>query len=163
MSTLYELTGEYLYLYDLLSQGEIDESIFNDSVEGAMLEERLEEKADGYGMIIKTLEADAKAAKAEADRLAERAKSFSNSASRTRERLYEAMKVMNRNKIKTPLFSFNIQNNASSVSIADDAVIPNEYINITVSPNRKAIKEALEKGVTIQGCELKTSQSLRIR
>jgi len=114
-------------------------------------------------MVIKSLEADAVAAKTESDRLATRAKSFSSNAAEVRKRLYEAMKALNHEKIKTPLFNFAIQQNPVSVSIADGAVIPTEYMRITESPDKTAIKSALEKGMVIQGCELTRSESLRIR
>jgi len=163
MATLYELETEYRYLYDLLSQGEIDEQTFNDSIEGAMLNERIEEKAEGYAQIIRSLEADKDAVKAEAKRLSDRATAYENNAKRLRERLQEAMVSTKRTNFKTLLFSFAIQNNPKSVSIADDAVIPKDYLRITESPDRTAIKAALEKGITVPGCVLTQSTSLRIR
>ena len=163
MSRLYELVGEWEYLYNLLSQGEIDEQVMADSLEGMGWEENLEENAEYCGRTIRSFEADAAAAKSESDRLSKRAKTFENAAKRAKDRLHEAMVSMNLDKIKTPLFGFSIANNAVSVSISDDAVIPEGYMRITSSPDKTAIKEALQNGEVISGCTLVQSQSLRMR
>ena len=52
MSTLYEITGDYLRLLEMLEEEEaIDSKTFADTLEG--IEGELEDKADGYARVIK--------------------------------------------------------------------------------------------------------------
>lgn len=52
MSTLYEITGDYLRLLEMLEEEEsIDPQAFNDTLEG--IEGEFEIKADNYARIIK--------------------------------------------------------------------------------------------------------------
>jgi len=157
------MTAEFLSLYNLLSQGEIDEQAVADTLECIGWEEGFESKCESYGMVIRSLEADASVAKAESDRLDARAKAFTSNAARVRERLFEAMVVTGHEKVKTPLFSFAIQNNPESLKISDDAIIPEEYMKVTEAIDRTAVKTALQKGIAIHGCSLERSKSLRIR
>lgn len=62
--TLYEMTANAIYLYDLLSNGDIDEQTVNDSLEGMDVAGKLED----YCKVIRQFEADAAAYKAEKDR-----------------------------------------------------------------------------------------------
>ncbi|MCW1085656.1 siphovirus Gp157 family protein, partial [Streptococcus anginosus] len=54
MSTLYELTGQYLTIYEM----DIDEQTKQDTLEGMDWEEDFVNKAEGYVKVIKNLEAD---------------------------------------------------------------------------------------------------------
>ena len=54
MANLYELTGDFLTLMDMLEDEECDEQCIMDTLES--VEYEIEEKADGYAKIIKSLE-----------------------------------------------------------------------------------------------------------
>ena len=59
MSTLYEITGQYLELLDMLQNSDdIEGEILKDTLEG--IEGELEVKAENYAKIIKELTLDAK-------------------------------------------------------------------------------------------------------
>ena len=55
MSTLYELTNDYLTLLDMAEDPDIDEQALIDTMEG--IEGEIEIKADGYARVMKQLEA----------------------------------------------------------------------------------------------------------
>ena len=57
MANIYELTGQFLQLLDMLEDEEVDEQVIMDTLES--VEYEIEDKADGYAKIIKALEADA--------------------------------------------------------------------------------------------------------
>ena len=58
MSTLYEITGDYLRLLEMLEEEEnIDLQAFADTLEG--IEGEFEMKADGYARVLKELAAEA--------------------------------------------------------------------------------------------------------
>ena len=50
---LYELTGQFLELLDMLEDEEVDEQVIMDTLES--VEYEIEDKADGYAKIIKAL------------------------------------------------------------------------------------------------------------
>ena len=72
MSTLYELTEQYQQLLQLLEDPDEDPRVIADTMEG--IEGELEDKADGYGRIIRQLEAESASLKAEEERLARKRK-----------------------------------------------------------------------------------------
>ena len=55
--TLYELTNDYMNLLELAEDPDIDEQAFLDTLEG--IDGALEDKAEGYAKVIRTLEGDA--------------------------------------------------------------------------------------------------------
>ncbi|MCL2392929.1 MAG: siphovirus Gp157 family protein [Oscillospiraceae bacterium] len=164
MSTLYELSNEFKYVYDMLSQGEIDDNAFNDTLEGINFKDRFEEKADGYAKIIAMVKADAAAADAESKRLSERKKAFENNAERMRRRLFEAMKMTGNLKFKTALFSFSVSKSPPSIQIDDGAKIPKKYY-VSKAPeiSKSLLKEAIASGAKIKGVSLVQSEKLTIK
>lgn len=71
---------------------------------------------DNAMKVVRTLEAQAKAAKDEADRLSDRAASFTNHAKRLRGYILPALEAMG-GRCKTALFSFSVQHR-TSVAVA---------------------------------------------
>ena len=69
---LYELTEQYLALQEMAYDPEVDEQVFQDTMEGLWGE--IEDKADGYAKIILGMKADIEALRAEEMRLAARRK-----------------------------------------------------------------------------------------
>lgn len=128
MSALYELTGQYEYLMDCLYDEDYDEQTLIDTLDG--IEGEIEEKAEGYAKILKQLEKDAAAYKAEEQRMAERRKALERRQDWLKNQLYRAMKATGRTKFKTALFSFGIQKNGGKRALTIDAPdqVPAEYL-----------------------------------
>lgn len=76
MAALYELTSEFLQLMDMLEDEECDEQCIMDTLES--VEYEIEDKADGYAKIIKSLESNVDGLSKEADRLITRKKTYEN-------------------------------------------------------------------------------------
>lgn len=145
MSALYEITGDYLRLLDMLEEGdEIDRRTILDTLEG--IEGEFEEKADNYARIIRDLESEARKYKDEADRMQEKARALSNNGKKMRACLYESMKATEKTKFKTELFSFCIRKNGGKrpVRLIDGKRVPKRYMKMV--PDDEAIREALESG-----------------
>ena len=159
---IYDLTSEYLELLNMLEDPEVDEDVIRDTLEG--LDGELEAKADGYAMILKNLEADAKAIKAEEDRLYSRRKSIENRMAYLKANLQTMMELTGKVKFKTPLFSFGIQKNPPKVVITDESRIGHDYL-IPQPPkvDTQAIKAALNEGFCFDWAHLEQTESLRIR
>ena len=165
MSTLYELTSDYEALLTMAEDPDIDEQAFLDTLEG--IDGAIEDKADNYARVIRTLEADAAACDAEAKRLRNKKQTIENNIKRMKSALQYSMQVTGKVKFKTALFSFGIRKNPPSVVIdtANVRDFPDEYI-IESEPilDKKALKDALKAGEDLTGlCHLEQSESLSIR
>ena len=165
MATLYELTSDYTELLTLAEDPDIDEQAFLDTLES--IEGELEDKADNYAKVIRSLEADAAACDAEAKRLRAKKQTIENNVKRMKGALQYAMQTTGKVKFKTPLFSFGIRKNPASVVIdtANVRDFPDEYI-IESEPilDKKALKDALKAGEDLTGlCHLEQTESLQIR
>lgn len=166
MLTLYELTQEYTELLAMLEDPEMDEQVIADTLEG--LSGEIEAKADGYARVIKQMDADSKAIKAEEERLYNRRKSLENRISYLKSRLQFAMELTGSTKIKTELFNIGIQKNPAKVVIDDPTKIPEGFL-IPQDPkvDTAAIKESLksedEAPIWDGIAHLEQSESLRIR
>lgn len=152
MAKLYELTGELLKLMDSLYDDDIDEQELILRCES--LEVEFEEKAEGYAMIIRSLESDIDGLDNEIKRIAGRKSALTNKVSLLKNNLENAMKITGNTKFKTALFSFGIQKNPPSVKISDDALFGQWIIDnkredfLTYKKpeiNKTAIKEAIMK------------------
>ena len=164
--TLYELTGQYRPLYEMLSAGDIDEQTFRDTIESCGLDEAIEDKADNYAYVIKQMEADVSVIEQEVARLNARKYSLVSNAQRVRHNLQEAMYAIGKTRIHTPRFTFNVQPNPPSVVIDADAQLPDEFMRVIPErrePDKTAIKDALKEGRAVEGCRLEQKESLRIR
>lgn len=145
MSRLYELTGEYLELLDMLQNCDaIEEEVLKDTLEG--IEGEIEVKADNYAKIIKELTLDAKKYEEEKKRLEINQRVLENRAERLKEHLYNSMLATGKTKFKTDLFSFGIQKNGGlqPLAIIPDVEIPDQYLK--KEPDNTKIREALKKG-----------------
>lgn len=154
MSTLYEITGDYLRLLEMLEEEEsIDEQAFKDTLEG--IEGEFEIKADGYARVLKELNAESLKFKAEIERMTAKMNAIDNNRTRLKMHLYDSMKATGKLKFKTDLFSFGIQKNGGlqPMEIVPDMEIPDEYCR--KEPDNSKIREALKNGAELPFAVLK--------
>lgn len=115
MLSLYDLSQEGIEISEMLTEamGELTPEI-EKRIDAVLLNgpERIEAAA----MVVKQLEAGAKACEDEADRLRERAKSFSDNASSLKKRMCFALDAAFHGKVKTPLFSIWNQTSADTTT-----------------------------------------------
>lgn len=163
--TIYEITNDYLQLMQMMEDPELDPKTLADTMEG--IEGELEDKAESYGKIIKNIEGDIVALKAEKERLTKKIQTEENNLKRLKETLQFSMEATGKSKIKTSLFSFSIRKNAPAV-VMDEPYIENvperflKYSDPTI--NRTAIKEAIQNGEDLEGlAHLEQSKSLTIK
>ena len=158
---LYTLTSNYSQVLDLIDEG-AEMMCLQDTLDS--LTDAIEDKAENIAKIIKTIDAEAAALKVEEKRLADRRKSLENRSKGLKDYLQSNLETVGLKKLKGKLFSFNIQKNQASLHIVDMDKIP---INYWVVPepvlDNASIKEALKTGLSVDGAELKVSESLRIR
>ena len=145
MSTLYELTGEYLALSDMLLDEEVDEQTVIDTLEGVKGE--IEIKAEGYVKVLRSIESQAETYAKEAEAFTKKATTAKNRAESLKKALFNAMTEMNLPEIKTDLFKLKIVNNGGSqpMEVTEDIdKIPDDFIRIKKEADKKAIGEYLK-------------------
>lgn len=161
--TLYEMTEDYKALLAMAEDPDTDPEIIKDTMEG--MEGAIEEKAEGYAIVMKELETSEMALKNEIDRLNARRLTISNNIRCMKLALQEAMETTGKTKFKTTLFSFGIQKNPPSVVLdVDPGVLPDKYL-IPQAPkvDKTKIKDDLKAGIDIGVAHLEQTESLRIR
>ena len=165
MATLYELTGDYLTLLDMMDDPDVDPEVLADTMEG--IEGELKIKADNYAKVLKNLDSEVDSIKNEITRLQARKKAIENNSARLKRSLQDSMVAVGETKFRTDLFSFNIQKNPAKVVMDETDImnIPLEYLTVQLpTVNKKAIQEALKDGVDLTGiAHFEQDSSLRIR
>lgn len=160
MSTLYELTGQYLALMEIAE--EADPDILRDTLEA--LDGEIEEKADNCAKVIKNLEGQADALDKEIDRLQRKKSGINNSIKSIKSNLERSMLVTGKRKFKTLLFSFGIQKNPPTISVVNEAAIPENFWK-QQDPvlDKKALMAFIKENGPTEYAQLTQGESLRIR
>lgn len=120
------------------------------------------DKIEATALYLRELDAEAKAAKEEADRMLARVKSMQKRSDYLKAMLLEALHATG--KVKTGRVTVSIRT-TKAVEIAEGADLPEAYTTVktTVSPNKVAIKQALLDGVEVPGCHIEERESVQIR
>lgn len=120
------------------------------------------EKIEATALYLRELDAEAKAAKDEADRMIARVKSMQKRSDYLKAMLLDALHATG--KVKTGRVTVSIRT-TKAVEIAEGADLPEAYTTVktTVSPNKVAIKQALLDGVEVPGCHIEERESVQIR
>ena len=145
MSTMYELTADYLAVLSMATDGETPPEAIADTLEAIGGE--IEIKAENSAVIMQELNAEAAKLDAEIKRLTARKKSLETNADAIKERVYNAMKATGKEKFKTTLFSFSIGKNPVKLVIDDIDKIPKKYlIPQPAKIDNATLKEVLKTG-----------------
>ena len=125
---------------------------------------QLESKSIAYLEVIKDRTAYINSAKEEIKRLQSIVKANDNLVNRLKENILTAVKTFGDFEVGFVKFSIR---KSTSVSVLADMVnaLPMEYksVKIVESPDKKAIKEALLSGISLDGCELLSNDNLNIK
>lgn len=164
MTALYLLTQEFREAAEKLADADLPDEVIADTLES--LQFPIEEKAKNVAMVIRNIEASAKAIKEAADAMILRAKSEESRAKNLKGYLQSAMEATGITKIESPYFVISLRNNPESVVIDAESQIPADYmreIPASYSPDRILIKKAIQDGYEVPGCHLTRTQSLQIK
>lgn len=126
------------------------------------VEAEASEKIEATALYLRELDAEAKAAKDEADRMIARVKSMQKRSDYLKSMLLDALHATG--KVKTARVTVSIRT-TKAVEIAEGADLPEAYTTVktTVSPNKTAIKDALSAGIEVPGCHIEERESVQIR
>lgn len=167
--TLYELTKEQQYLYDLLANGEaIDmETGEIDPVVEEQLKinnEQIDEKIKAWGIVFKQLLADAKMLKDEEEAISIRRKRADRHAELLKNRLENYMILLGKPQFKDTKVDISFRK-AKKVEIVNEKLLPEEYLSVktTITPAKTLIMNALKEGKEVQGATLVETQNIQIK
>ena len=165
MASLYELSADYAALLDAYDMEEAEE-VKNEIISQlANTEGAIEDKADVYAKIIRMKEEEAKAFKAEADRLTARKRAAENMVARLKDALLGAMTLTGTQEIKTSIGKWRLQMNPLSCDVVDIDKVPMQY---HIKQEDKIDKKGLidyykQTGEIIDGVTFKQEQGIRFR
>lgn len=165
---LYELTNDYLALMQAIDNDEIPEEAIADTLEA--ITAGIEEKADSIACLLKNLDADIIAIKAEEDRLAERRKAKEKSHERIKQYLADTLLQAGLTSIETARNRITFRK-SEKVELSDAAAFVewaqssrDDLLTYSVpKANLTAIKKALKEGAEIVGAELRVNQNIQIK
>lgn len=154
--TLYDLTTEMLELSDLLTSGDIDDQTYADTLESLQFD--TEAKLEGYAKLIRSMEAEAEAYKAEAERFTAKRKARENAAARLKERIAFHLSSTGQTAAKAGLFSWTLRT-SKAVAITDESALPLSCLRHKVEPDKTAIRERLDAGELVPGACIEERKS----
>ena len=159
--TLYEMEQRYRSFLDMAEEGELSEEALQDMREYLLTD--IAEKLEGYGCVLKQLQADAEAVKAEKLRLAGKQASLEKNIDRLRETMKDAMLLTDQRKVKTALFTFSTTTRLKTIVDVEESKIPPQWQKVTIKADTKGIEEYLKAGHEVPWAHLEQVQSLTVR
>jgi len=160
---IYDIKNEYqLIITDIINN---DGEITPDQETALKINRAdLETKGINYAYVIKQLEADCEAIDLEVKRLNALKKVRSNAAERLKANISSAMLLFEVEEIKTPLIKLNFRN-SESVEITNEAQLAEKFITTktVITPDKKAIKEAIKAGEFVEGATISYNKNLQIK
>jgi len=161
-TSLYQISQEYIAGFLALSDMELDEQTFLDTIDGMTGE--FEGKAVNVAKFFGNLDAEASAIKEAESLMARRRRAIESKSARLKEYLKVNMIDTNITKISCPFFEIAIQKAADKVVIASESDLPVYFMRVktTTEPDKIAIKAALKHG-DVPGAYLEHNFTLRIK
>lgn len=143
--SLYELSQDLVTLRDL-EDVEASEII-------AIIQSEIINKGKGVIQVIRNLESDVDAIKAEIDRLNKIKRIRENNIKRLREYTKSCMEQMEIKKLETPIGNITLRKGTSSLKIDDESKLPDKYIEViqTYKVDKDLLKSDLKSGLDIEG------------
>lgn len=160
MASLYELTGQFLTIYQM----DIDDETKADTLEAIDWQEQFEQKAEGYAHVIKNLEADVAMYKAEEESFKAKKQAAQKKLDYVKDNIMTAMNVTGQTEVKSGALIIKIAKNPESVKVNEDD-LPKKYFTkkVTLTPDKKTLKELLKSGKKVKGAELVRTEKLVIK
>lgn len=161
--SLYNIQDEYMHLADLIvaNGGEV-----TDEIESALRinKESLENKAVNYGFICKEMEAAITTIDEEIDRLNSLKKSRTKTVSKLKDTLSAAMQIYGVEKIETPIMKISFRK-TETTEIDNLDILDKRFLveKVTITPDKKAIKEAIVNGENVVGARLQQNNLIQIK
>lgn len=122
----------------------------------------LETKAVDYGAAILQLKAWEKMAADEEKRVKALKTAYKNTHEMLSKNLLAAMKKYELNEVKSATMKISMRKSTQTI-IDDLEAIPMIYKKVEITPDKTAIKQAIQKGVSVKGAHLDDKDNLQIK
>ena len=166
MASLYEIDSRIKAIIDSIydaadENGEVGEI---DLTELKELQEEREVKLENIALYAKNLASEASAIKEEENTLSERRKRLERKCERMKAILINAMKEDGNKKMSSPRFEAVLRD-SKKTEIIDETLIPEQYINTKIekTPDKTAIKKAIEAGEEVAGATVIVNTTITIK
>lgn len=159
MPSLYDLTQEAAMLQELLESGEIDDQVFNDTLESMEIDTKIE----NICKVIRNLEANEAACKAEKERLAAKEKAAKNGVARLKENLLNYMLTLDKKKVEAGTFTVSTSVSKSVEVIYEDMLAEKYFIPQPDKIDKAEITKDIKAGVEVSGARLVEKPYVRIK
>lgn len=128
-----------------------------------MLGDQEQAKVDSFAQFVKLESARAEALKAEAARLASKARTAAGRIAFLKEKYLDAMQRNGLTNVRGQVYALSVRS-MDVVTITNEVMLPKRYVveKTTIMPDKLAIKDALKNGEAIPGAILDKSYSLRV-
>lgn len=147
---LYEISEQ---LRQLSEMDEIPPEQLQDTLD--MISDDFRVKAENVAIVIREIEAQSAALKAEADRMTERKKSLDSKVESLKDYLRFNMEATGIVKVNGKLLSITLGAPSEIVVAPENALdLPDDFQNHSVTANKAMIKSALKAGQEIKGCAI---------
>ncbi len=149
--TLFDIVGEFEELYAMASDEQMDEQVFNDTLEA--LTGELEVKGAGYVAVINQLDMEAKKAKELAEDFKRKADVRINAIGRMKDALKVAMNKIGTDKIEAGDYTIKLQKNGGKQPLIIDGDVPEAMCKVILEPDKERIRTFLENLDENGSCE----------
>lgn len=160
MPKLYELTSDYIKFNEYANQVLESEDLTDDDLQMLIdtldaINDSIERKVENTVKLMKNIEGDIAAYKAEEERLKKRRIVQENTYKRLKEYVQNMLEIAGIQKINAGLFKVRLQKNPPSVDVFDERKVPDEY-KIPQDPkiDSKKLLNDLKAGKVIEGAKI---------
>ena len=131
----------------------------------SIVKEQLIDKADNVAKYVKNEESDIQAIKDEEKRLKKLRQKRERSLERFKDYVLQSLDELDFVKVKTSIGNISIRKSKAIEVRVEPSELPSIYtmVKTTIDADKKALKEAIEKGEKINGVELVENVNLNIR
>lgn len=161
MAKLYELTDDYLSLWESLSDPEADWTEAEEKLRG--IERAFDDKVSACAKMIRNMESEETALTREIDRMSRRHDALVRKTKAIKAYVQAEMEASGREKVRTDVFTVSVQHSPDKVHVVDETRIPPQYYQTTKRLDKVEVLRMLKAGYAVPGCELTQGSHLRIR
>ena len=156
---LFELTQNYQNVLEIAEQ--LDAETLKDTLDS--IDEAINDKVENTAYVIKQLDANVAVIDTEIKRLQAMKSAQSNNAKNLKLYIQESMEKVGLDKVQGKLIKVAIQNNPASVVVTDEKKLAKYFVEQPPQLNKTILKQDLKNGLEVDGAELQSTRSIRIR
>lgn len=159
MAKLYDLTGRYKNLKDLLENEEVDKEVLYESLNG--IKDQIKYKTENICKVLRSETLEVNALKEEEDRIAKIRKAKERKIKILKEYLAESLLKVNLHKVNTPLFTIYFRK--TKKLMLDEELIDSKYKKVVEEIDTASIRVDLQEGKEVAGARFEENESLVIQ